>query len=734
MRYITLLGLLIALLGACSDKERFQPVGVVRQALTGIVAAYSFDQGSGTTAPDATGLGHTGTLSGATWTSAGKYCGALSFDGANDRVIVADANDLDLNASWTLLAWVRPTAVAGNWRTVILKERGTNALAYGLYANDGGSNPPAGYIKIGSNMTDDSVVGPSMLPLNTWSHLALARGSNVLRLYRDGLQVASASISGNISATTNPLTIGGNGPWGEWFQGQIDEVRVYGRELSAGEVQSERDTPIEGNCGGSGGADGSGGAGAGGAGAGQGGAAGAGAGAGGAGAGQGGAAGAGAGAGGTGATNVTVNLTDEHQVMDGFGVAVNSASWNDGELAPALDMLIDGGSTIFRVVYEPDDVQGSGDAEATNDNADAFTPDWCSYTPSYSGSRTQELWQTIAYLNSQGMTDRVILSLMGRVPSWMGGEEVNAAMLDEWAEFVATLTYYGRVKLGLQFGLLSPNNEIDWAGAIEGARMSPSDYAAALRKLVQRLDRYGLSDIRIVGPETAQTAQGVGAYRAAMMAEPVVMQRLAALALHDYLGSTGGARAALDASAYPHVRFWMSEFSIPGDAFGFFAQDASGLIVWDGYDSVYQHALLNGHSANPPNDAGNGPALLAYSTATQTYTPRQEFYQFAQLFRWVEPGAVRVGVSETLSTADVFAFRHRATSRLTIVGRTYGPPITINGAGAFGYSTLEYWRTTDSEDLSQQASVNVSGGSFSVVIPDGAYFTLTGTPTGACVP
>jgi hypothetical protein len=721
---------------ACDDSSP-ELTATIHEPLAGLVAAYTFDR-SATSATDVTGRGHTGTLvGGVTWTSSGKFCGALSFDGVNDRVTIADAADLDLNAAWTLMAWVRPTALSGNWRTVIMKERSTNALAYGLYANDNGTTPPAGYINVGS---DVAVRGTTALPLNSWSHLALARGSNVLRLYMNGAEVATMSNSGSIPATTNPLTIGGNGPWGEWFQGQIDEVRVYGRELSAAEVLSERDTPIDSGCGGSGGTGGSGGAGGAGSG-GRGGTAGLGGSGGtgqsGSGGAQGGTAQGGTaqgGTGNTGPTNLTITQSQTFQVMDGFGVSVNSASWDNGELRPALDMLVDGGSTIFRVVFEPEHVQGSIDTEPTNDNADAFSPNWCSYTPNYSGARFEELWQTIAYLNGKGITDRLMLNFVGRVPDWMGGAEVGAANLDEWVELVASIAYHGRVKRGLRFGLFAPNNEIDWAGAIEGARMTSSLYATALRKLVERLDRYGLSDLRLVGPDTAQNSQGIGPYRNAMMAEPVVMQRLAGFALHNYVGTTDGARGILDASPYPHVRLWMTEFSLPGDAWPFLTQGASALLVWDGFDSVYEHALLNGRSAVPPNDAGNGPALLSYSTSTRTYAPREEFYQFKQLAKWTQPGAVRIGVTTTLPNTGLVAFRHGATGRVTVVGRNMGPEVRLNGAGLSGYSTLEYYRTNDEESAEQQPNVSVSGGTFSVVIPEWSYFTLTGVPTGSCAP
>src|SRR5206468_204807 len=52
----------------------------------GLVAAYSFNQGSGATALDASGNGNNGTISGATWTSQGRYGSALSFDGVTALV------------------------------------------------------------------------------------------------------------------------------------------------------------------------------------------------------------------------------------------------------------------------------------------------------------------------------------------------------------------------------------------------------------------------------------------------------------------------------------------------------------------------------------------------------------------------------------------------------------------------------------------------------------------------
>ena len=102
------------------------------------------------------------------WIGAGKYGGALTFDGVNDIVNIADANSLDLTTAMTLEAWVRPTALGTNWRTVVFKEQAGHYI-YGLYANTGTSRPSANVISGG---VDRDLRGASALATNTWSHLA----------------------------------------------------------------------------------------------------------------------------------------------------------------------------------------------------------------------------------------------------------------------------------------------------------------------------------------------------------------------------------------------------------------------------------------------------------------------------------------------------------------------------------------------------------------------------------
>ena len=205
---------------------------------SGLVAAYSFNDGSGAQTRDSSGQGNTGTIAGATWTTNGKFGSALSFDGTSSWVTIADANSLDLTTGMTIEAWVSPSSGTA-WRAVVLKET-SGGLAYALYSANNGSRP-AGYVH---TTTDVGVAGTAAVPLSTWTHLALTYDGATLRMYVNGILVKSGSASGAVVTSSGPLRIGGDSVWGEYFRGLIDEVRIYNRALTGGEIQTDMATPI----------------------------------------------------------------------------------------------------------------------------------------------------------------------------------------------------------------------------------------------------------------------------------------------------------------------------------------------------------------------------------------------------------------------------------------------------------------------------------------------------------
>jgi Concanavalin A-like lectin/glucanases superfamily/Bacterial Ig domain len=419
---------------------------------------------------------------------------------------------------------------------------------------------------------------------------------------------------------------------------------------------------------------------------------------------------------------LTIDGNRRFQTIDGFGVSANSGSWNNGELKPALDKLADeGGSTIWRVVIE------MADWEATNDDANPANFNWTYYNTIYSSPRFEELWATLAYLNQKGITSNLMLNFMGRGPTWLGGADLPSAMEDEWVETVVSVAYYARNNRHIQFGMFAPNNESDWDG-IEGIRMSSAQNTRVMHKLAVRLDALGLGDIRLVGPDTADIFKGVGDYMPSLMGDSTVMAKMDHFSFHDYAGNSGGADSAIKNSAYPGRNFWITEVSNVWDALSHMSQGPAAILVWDGYDSVYNHAILAGRGSSPPNDVGNGPALLAYSTSTHLYTARTAFYEFAQLFRFVPAGSVRIAADESNGNVTLFAFLHPVTGRVTIVGRnSSGSNFTFAGrlSNLPVVPSFEFYTTTSSANMQRGTDVTVSGGAFSFTAPGNSVFTLT---------
>jgi hypothetical protein len=83
-----------------------------------------------------------------------------------------------------------------------------------------------------------------MLALNGWTHLAATYDGATLQLYVNGVLTGIQSGSGALITSTGVLRLGGNNVWGEFFQGRIDEVRIYSRALTQGEILSDMNTPI----------------------------------------------------------------------------------------------------------------------------------------------------------------------------------------------------------------------------------------------------------------------------------------------------------------------------------------------------------------------------------------------------------------------------------------------------------------------------------------------------------
>jgi concanavalin A-like lectin/glucanase superfamily protein len=158
------------------------------------------------------------------------------FNGTSALVTIPDTTSLHLITAMTLEAWVNPSALTSVWQDVIYKGNDN----YFLEATSPSSWPVAGGT---FGATGVEMHGTAALTANTWTHLAATYDGAMLRLYVNGTLVSSAPRTGSLAVSANPLQIGGDSIYGQYFAGTIDEIRVYNVTLTAAQIQTDMSAP-----------------------------------------------------------------------------------------------------------------------------------------------------------------------------------------------------------------------------------------------------------------------------------------------------------------------------------------------------------------------------------------------------------------------------------------------------------------------------------------------------------
>jgi len=187
-------------------------------------------------ANDASGTGNDATVHGAPLTTDrnGNAGSAYEFDGSDDYMTIAQDPTLNVDHV-TLAAWINLDSYKDDQR-IITKETGDSwpYSSYSLLISDTDEQYLQFRIGIGSDRY--MVTSPDVVSLNTWQHVAATYDGSALRLYINGEEVASESVSGVIADTDNPLYIGNSQFFDRVLDGKLDDVKVYNRALSATEV------------------------------------------------------------------------------------------------------------------------------------------------------------------------------------------------------------------------------------------------------------------------------------------------------------------------------------------------------------------------------------------------------------------------------------------------------------------------------------------------------------------
>lgn len=200
----------------------------------GLVAWWKMDDGSSNTAADSSGNGLGGTLVGNPTWMAGTVGGALKFDGDGDYVDIGKDAKFNIASQITVAAWIKVDAFDREWQTIISKgdsswrlqrnwDKGT--LEFGC----------TGLVVPGNRW--GGIYGKTDVNDGQWHHAAGVYDGQKLSLYVDGSLDVSVDVKGSVSINDYPVLIGENAEKPQRFwNGLIDDVRVYNYGLNAGEV------------------------------------------------------------------------------------------------------------------------------------------------------------------------------------------------------------------------------------------------------------------------------------------------------------------------------------------------------------------------------------------------------------------------------------------------------------------------------------------------------------------
>ncbi|MCI0541009.1 MAG: LamG domain-containing protein [Verrucomicrobiales bacterium] len=196
----------------------------------GLVGHWRLNDEQGAQAADASGYNNHGILTdGPVWTT-GKFVGGLYFEGVDDFVDVADSASLNPTSALTLAAWFNSDNVAAG---AMLLSKGANGTQYNLREFASSLR-----FRVRTSGVINDLQVPYAFTDGVWYHVAGVYDGSKMQVFVNGAPV------GNVLARTGPIspdTVGvalgkRSGSPINYFNGTLDDVRIYNRALSADEI------------------------------------------------------------------------------------------------------------------------------------------------------------------------------------------------------------------------------------------------------------------------------------------------------------------------------------------------------------------------------------------------------------------------------------------------------------------------------------------------------------------
>lgn len=215
--------------------------------ISGLVAAYAMNEGTGTILTDVSGNGNHGVIYGATWINNGRYGKGLAFDGKTSYVNLGNSAALRLSSSMTISAWVWIVGKSSTDNQIVAKADSTGGWQLKVTQDTGVRTFG---VAVSPNSSSSTLRYSQARPTsNKWFHVAgvYDATARTMSIYVNGA-LTNGTLRGVVPPSqwynlNQPVTIGRK-TGGSYFNGVIDETRIYNRALTAAEVQADMKTAL----------------------------------------------------------------------------------------------------------------------------------------------------------------------------------------------------------------------------------------------------------------------------------------------------------------------------------------------------------------------------------------------------------------------------------------------------------------------------------------------------------
>lgn len=426
-----------------------------------------------------------------------------------------------------------------------------------------------------------------------------------------------------------------------------------------------------------------------------------------------------------------IDLSKKFQKIDGFGVNINSKYWNNGNLKPVVDLLIeDLGATLFRV-----DIYGKSNWIDPNNTLGPSSLNIENYKKVYTSIDFKNGWGMMKYLNNKGIEPYITAS--GIVPSWMTSDGKTLSRYDYFAEMMRSFVDWAKNKEKIDFHLFGPLNETD-IGPPEGPKLGPEDFLKLIKLIIEYF-REDLEDIKFVLPEQAFFNKEYIKY---LVNDPVISKKIGVISMHMYsnipLQTLKDFVSTIKESLCKDCSVWMGEYGDLDQSgemewyvgwisvyrlLNILEAGFNGGIYWDAYDNYHDH-----------DETWSIYGLIRMGN--KVFTPKKRYYAIKNVYRFVKKGFIRVESIVESEKVKMLAFLEENERELSIVGMNLSlEPLYLNGFIEGDFQKIEdkplyYYRTNEEENCIKVEELRLRNKNYPYhgiffILPPKSIFTIT---------